>query len=135
IIYGAAVSRGELPWQVYMLCSFTSCGAVLIKDQWIMTAAHCFKNFTETRTKLHECTIHLGSIYKFDENWERMKIDKVFLHEKLPGNHLANDIALVKLKRKVRFTHYIQPICLPRASASTVLHSVCISSGFGYTLK
>ncbi|ESO07666.1 hypothetical protein HELRODRAFT_170197 [Helobdella robusta] len=90
---------------------------------------------TETKARIAECTIHLGSVYKFDDSWERFTIETVFLHKDNDRSSLLNDIALVKLRKKVRFSHYIQPICLPRASTSTVLNNLCISSGFGYTLK
>ncbi len=45
IIDGAQAADGEFPWLAFLLMEVNgqqfSCGAALINDQWMVTAAHC----------------------------------------------------------------------------------------------
>ncbi|GIZ03614.1 enteropeptidase [Caerostris extrusa] len=56
IVGGRAVVPGSWPWQCSLRKKGNSlyghlCGAVLINDQWVVTAAHCFRGF---RTLFHK---------------------------------------------------------------------------------
>ena len=49
IVGGSNAAVGQYPWQVYIQSEapnsnkFYACGATLISNQWLVTAAHCFK--------------------------------------------------------------------------------------------
>ncbi len=41
VIGGSDAAVGQFPWQVYIADDNKSCGATLISNQWLVTAAHC----------------------------------------------------------------------------------------------
>lgn len=42
IVGGFEVRKNSWPWQAYITDNSVSCGASLINDEWLITAAHCF---------------------------------------------------------------------------------------------
>ena len=44
---------------------------------------------------------------------ERFSVEKIFIHEKFDLRTYENDIAILKLGKKVSFSAYIKPMCLP----------------------
>lgn len=46
-------------------------------------------------------------------------------------SRVANDIALVKLKKKVKFSAAVRPACIPRSAVP--LNAKCIATGWGTT--
>uniref|UniRef100_A0A3Q3Q1C0 Prothrombin n=2 Tax=Monopterus albus TaxID=43700 RepID=A0A3Q3Q1C0_MONAL len=121
IVGGNDAEVASAPWQV-MLYKRTPqellCGASLISDQWILTAAHCIlyppwqKNFTS-----NDILVRLGkhNRAKFERGIEMIvAIDKIIVHPRYNWKeNLNRDIALLHMRRPVRFTDEIFPICLP----------------------
>jgi len=84
----------------------------LIGDEWVLTAAHCVAPFTKDKIK-----VTLGE-YSFDQEGETSVQEKIGvrnlkMHENYDDKSFENDIALIRLDRKVQFTKSVYPICLP----------------------
>ncbi|XP_058788825.1 phenoloxidase-activating factor 1-like [Phymastichus coffea] len=115
------------------------CGGVLISDQHILTSGHCVRSnlnlklvsviLGEYDTNTNPDCIHQDRYHEplCVDSVKKYNISSSIIHHKydqglsfliLPSNNDTSDvdlynIGLIKLKEKVQFTKYIQPICLP----------------------
>ncbi|XP_040075347.1 enteropeptidase-like [Ixodes scapularis] len=145
IVNGTEAPPDHWPWMVafYNSNDTFACGGVLIGEEYVVTAAHCFRN-----QDAHEFSVRLGTTLKTnvsqcntpeDDNIREKKTRNAELSPKLYEEYnedpqiqvvcvevesicapiqdncslFMKDIAVVKLKTKVKYTDYIQPICLP----------------------
>lgn len=108
IVGGKEVIQNSIPWQVYITDNAYSCGASLINNQWLLTAAHC--EFT-----MRNLVANLGyhNIYGQNSNGITLKVTSRFDHPNYEKTDFTNDIALMKLERPIEFTDSISRICLP----------------------
>ncbi|XP_060160395.1 prothrombin [Globicephala melas] len=129
IVEGRDAEIGLAPWQVMLFRKSPQellCGASLISDRWILTAAHCLlyppwdKNFTE-----NDLLVRIGKHSR--TSYER-KIEKISMLEKIHihprynwRENLDRDIALLKLRKPISFTEYVHPVCLPDKDTATKL--------------
>ncbi|XP_054650458.1 prothrombin [Dunckerocampus dactyliophorus] len=129
IVGGNDAQVASAPWQVMLYKRSPQellCGASLISDQWILTAAHCIlyppwnKNFTT-----NDILVRLGkhNRAKFERNIEKIvAIDKIIVHPKYNWKeNLNRDIALLHMRRPIVFTDEIHPVCLPNKKVAKLL--------------
>lgn len=108
------------------------CGAVVISQRFVLTAAHCLQGFSKGAYIVVAGDYHVDE----DEGSEQVAlIEDFFLHEDFrKGQKMNNDIALVKLKGNgFRITDDVQPICLPDSTTPYRNDMNCTISGFGST--
>ncbi|ELW48852.1 Prothrombin [Tupaia chinensis] len=121
IVKGREAEVGSAPWQVMLFRKHPQellCGASLLSDRWILTAAHCLlyppwdKNFTE-----NELLVRIGkhSRNRYERNIEKIAmLEKIYIHPRYNWReNLDRDIALLKLKNPITFSDRIHPVCLP----------------------
>ncbi|XP_043358785.1 transmembrane protease serine 9 [Dermochelys coriacea] len=129
IVGGIEASKGEIPWQVSLKeGSRHFCGATVIGERWLLSAAHCFN-----QTKLEYLKAYLGttSLTGADGNTVKIGIKKVVQHPSYNPIILDFDIAVLELASPLHFNKYIQPVCLPLAVQKFPVGKKCMISGWG----
>ncbi|XP_046787133.1 mannan-binding lectin serine protease 2 isoform X3 [Gallus gallus] len=112
-IYGGRrANPGQFPWQVMLITEHGELGSgSLLYDSWVLTAAHVVAEQRNPST----LRIKLGILNRYSVHYEEVHAVKIFIHEGYKNDlvNFDNDIALIKLERKVPVSTTISPICLP----------------------
>jgi len=130
IVNGTDAEIGEYPYVVSLRRASTGqhfCGASIINQNWILTAAHCV-----SRTKPELINIQYGDI-DLDKNSSNIaNVSKIFVHEHYAPNDLyKNDIALLKLEDALRSEAPSKPVAFPDYLADTPENSSVVLVGWG----
>jgi secreted trypsin-like serine protease len=95
IVGGTLAVRGEFPGYATPSGSNTLCGAYLIQNNILVTAAHCARAFDVY-------TVHIGGIQrssKKEVGEETIAIDDVCVHPDYDEPTFQNDIMLIRLRK------------------------------------
>ncbi|XP_055618901.1 uncharacterized protein LOC129763961 [Toxorhynchites rutilus septentrionalis] len=135
IVGGNITKPGEFPhmaaigWRYADRVSF-DCGGSLISDRFVLTACHCYLDIDGEFPSF----VRLGeqNLVRDDDGANPIDVDiEEFLRhpEFKRSRGLYNDVALIKLVRKITFTNYIRPACL--FDQFRVSAEQAIATGFG----
>ncbi|XP_056654216.1 transmembrane protease serine 12-like isoform X2 [Monodelphis domestica] len=138
IVGGQKAELGGWPWmvslQVMIFPKYTHlCGGSLISENWILTAAHCLKEYSGPKN--WRAVIGINNLSKQHQNTKKIQIKTIIIHPEFNPDTYANDIALFYLTSVVSYSDYIQPICLPffKELLSWNASTRCFVSGWGKT--
>ncbi|XP_026704429.1 coagulation factor IX [Athene cunicularia] len=135
VVGGTDSMRGEVPWQVHLVNSDNVgfCGASIINEKWVVTAAHCLKSGVSITAVAGEYNTN-----EDDNTEQRRKVVKVIPHPTYNAtiNEHHNDIALLELDQPLNFNSYVTPICIGSREFTNALlkHGMGTVSGWGSTL-
>lgn len=96
IVGGDEATPGEFPWIVSLQSTSGShfCGASLIADKYVLTAAHCIEGASPSQLQ-----VALGIHSQANSPSKQvLQVEKIIPHQSYDGNALKNDIAILKLK-------------------------------------
>ncbi|XP_068831696.1 transmembrane protease serine 11C-like [Capricornis sumatraensis] len=126
---GMDAEEGEWPWQASLqLKSVHRCGATLISNSWLVTAAHCFIKARDPK----QWNVSFGLLLS-DPQIQR-SVKDIIIHENYHYPSHDNDIAVVRLSSPVLYTSNIRRACLPETSYAFPSNSDVVVTGWG-TLK
>ncbi|KAL7024687.1 hypothetical protein ACKWTF_013168 [Chironomus riparius] len=128
IVNGEDTNIDEFPW--FALIQYSkpgnrighNCGGSLINDQYVLTAAHCKilvpKTWKITKVRLGEWDMRTNPDCQEDfcnDRYVEVPVVNILVHPEYYFEGVAqyHDIAILKLGRKVEFSNWIKPICLP----------------------
>ncbi|CAH2085207.1 unnamed protein product [Euphydryas editha] len=122
ILYGENVTIEEYPFYAGLQISnnvsgdtlIRICGAAIISDMWILTAAHCVSGInSEANDSRSSVDVFVGG-ETFD-NSIKFPYKKLMIHEgyhKEP-NALVHDVAVIKLATPLQLSEKVRPVKLP----------------------
>uniref|UniRef100_A0A8C3WD74 tissue kallikrein n=1 Tax=Catagonus wagneri TaxID=51154 RepID=A0A8C3WD74_9CETA len=127
IVNGTDCDVHSQPWQAELLRkpSQLYCGAVLVNPQWLLTAAHCWKQFFRIRLG------HYSLSPAYEAGQQLFRGIKSIPHPGYSHPGHSNDLMLIKLNRKVRETQAVRPIKISSHCPSAGTR--CLVSGWGTT--
>ncbi|XP_064476899.1 plasma kallikrein-like [Ornithodoros turicata] len=149
-IVGGQVARpGSWPWIAMLRVPETEpygfqCAATLIAPEWLVTAAHCFRDFRDSE----DWSVSLnryGSLLQEDDAVVRY-VRKIIVHPDYngfkPWNHTTpwlwrkqHDLALVQMNAPVNTSEFVRTICLPKPDFDPTAGLSCMAAGWGVTLN
>ncbi len=113
IVGGEDCDISEYPWQAAIYADGYLCGASVIHEYWVITAAHCVEEGNQV-IDAENITVGVGSSNEyaglFGSGGDEYEVEEVISHASYGGN--GNDIALLKMKEPIEFNDNVQPISL-----------------------
>ncbi|XP_062925325.1 transmembrane protease serine 11C-like isoform X4 [Mobula hypostoma] len=127
IVGGTDSEDGEWPWQVSLQVGYHRCGAAIISDSWLISAAHCFQT---PLSKPSQWQAYMGSVEL--RQGTRRDIKRIIIHPSYGASNANNyDVAVLELLNPLHFSKFIQPICLPSSSKIFPDGQHCTVTGWG----
>uniref|UniRef100_A0A8C5Z4T9 trypsin n=1 Tax=Marmota marmota marmota TaxID=9994 RepID=A0A8C5Z4T9_MARMA len=105
IVGGYTCAKNSLPYQVSLNVGYHLCGGSLISDQWVLTAAHCYKSRLQVRLGEHDIDVLEG-----DEQF--IQAAKIIRHPNFNKDTLNNDIMLIKLTSPATISARVSTVSL-----------------------
>ncbi|XP_025268257.1 chymotrypsinogen 2 isoform X3 [Camponotus floridanus] len=114
IVGGRPTLPNKYPWVARLVYDGRfHCGASLLNNDYVITAAHCVR-----RLKRSKIRVILGDYDQY-VNTDGVPIMRavsvVIRHKNFDMNSYNHDVALLKLRKSVKFSKKIRPICLPQS--------------------
>uniref|UniRef100_A0A1B0ARI0 Peptidase S1 domain-containing protein n=1 Tax=Glossina palpalis gambiensis TaxID=67801 RepID=A0A1B0ARI0_9MUSC len=130
IVGGHETEVHQYPWMAMLrFRERFICGAWLIDDLHVGSAAHCLRGFTPglLSVRLLEHSRRNSSAHIIDR-----KVSQVFVHENYSPRIYDNDIGVLKLDKPITMSDMVRPVCMPEKNREYE-HEEAIITGWGAT--
>ncbi|XP_057898195.1 transmembrane protease serine 12 [Melospiza melodia melodia] len=139
IVGGHEAPEGAWPWVVSLqvlrggVRFVHLCGGVLLGRRAVLTAGHCVDGRTDPCSWRAVLGVH--NLHKHSRHTARRRIRRIIVHSEFRRETFENDVAVFELRSAVRYSLFIQPVCLAPAALVEPLEnsSDCYISGWGRT--
>nr|XP_048297952.1 granzyme C-like [Myodes glareolus] len=100
------------------------CGGFLVRDNFVLTAAHCRGSSMKVTLGAHNIKIQ-------EKTQQIIPVAKAIPHPGFNNETITNDIMLLKLERKALRTNAVRPLSLPSSEVHVKAGDVCSVAGWG----
>lgn len=111
VIGGTITTNQEHPWQLSLQTRYGGhlCGASLIREDLVITAAHCVDAFDARDFRLYGNS-STGEMKKLRRV---ARVKSIHIHPDFVAKNFAHDIAVLKLRSPVRLGNLVKTIAIP----------------------
>lgn len=99
------ISNQPAPATMYLFTASISfetdhiCTGIIINNQWLLTSAMCMANHNNSQS----LDIYYGSHNRTNIQRTKNCIEKIVIHSKFEEKNLTNNLALLKMKDRIKF--------------------------------
>ncbi|XP_069120458.1 chymotrypsin-like elastase family member 1 [Argopecten irradians] len=133
IVGGTTAAEDAWPWQVNILYRKRFiCGGTILNENTILTAAHCTDLLQKRTLKVVIGDYDRRKNEKKTRGERKMAVKQIIQHPDYDGDVL-HDFSIIKLKRKIKYGDFIQPIPSLADDSMNLMNSTCFVTGWGAT--
>ncbi|KAK3569098.1 hypothetical protein QTP86_022125 [Hemibagrus guttatus] len=134
IIGGKEAEPHSRPYMVSVqINNMHICGGMLIKNDSVLTAAHCVDEPACPGQDKLEVVLGAHNINKKESQQQRIQVQKCIKHPRYNSEGRLNDIMILKLKSKVKLKNKVNTIDLPKKNKILPTNLECSIAGWGRT--
>ncbi|XP_004864116.1 cathepsin G isoform X1 [Heterocephalus glaber] len=128
IIGGQEARPHSHPYMAYLQVGspedLTSCGGFLVREDFVMTAAHCWGSVINVTLGAH-------NIRRLERTQQRISVLRAIPHPGYDQQTFLNDIMLLQLRNRIRRNRVVRPVALPNAGEKLRPGALCTVAGWG----
>ncbi|XP_036985374.1 cathepsin G-like [Artibeus jamaicensis] len=128
IIGGREARPHSHPYMAYLLIQSpgggTACGGFLVREDFVMTAAHCLGSTIRVILGAH-------NISRQERTQQRISVLRAIPHPAYNDDNNLNDIMLLQLENRARRNQFVRPVALPQSQTELRPGSQCTVAGWG----
>ncbi|GMR49648.1 hypothetical protein PMAYCL1PPCAC_19843, partial [Pristionchus mayeri] len=134
IIGGRSATLSKWPWQALFFNYGgegygTMCGATVLNEKWLLTAAHCVMNATS------KSYVNVG-VKSLNKAKKTLKISRIVPHPAFNFATVQNDIALLEVSSKIPMGPEVAPVCIIKDDVRLLANAdTGVVTGFGVSLN
>uniref|UniRef100_A0A803JZ77 Granzyme A n=1 Tax=Xenopus tropicalis TaxID=8364 RepID=A0A803JZ77_XENTR len=126
IIDGREAASHSRPYMAYIYSRTGSCGGTLIKQNWVLTAAHCVVNNSEVILGAHK-------VKSRENEQQRFSVARAIPHPCFEWKKKIHDIQLLQIKGAAKLNKFVSVLKLPTTDMDVKPGSSCSTAGWGVT--
>lgn len=133
IVGGFRVAKNQFPFYAFLSIVQTDgqlqgCGATILSNSWLLTAGHCVADMTNVN-------VFFGSKHFTNQTKKEtilIESDDIFIYPTFNITTIKNDMALLKLKKPIKFNKSVQPVKLSN-NCKLYENEIVFAVGYGET--
>ncbi|KAL2790091.1 cathepsin G preproprotein, partial [Daubentonia madagascariensis] len=100
------------------------CGGFLVREDFVLTAAHCWGSTTVAILGAH-------NIRRQERTQQRITVLRAIRHPQYNQQKNQNDIMLLQLRNRIRENRVVRPVALPQTQTRLRPGALCTVAGWG----